>query len=56
MEIEDLNKFYEAIPGLLSNDELKYREHICRGFNGANKTFWDIFTGANFGKVVITLE
>ena len=53
---DDLNEFYETIPRLLSSGGLKYREQICHGFNGASRALWDIFTGANVGKVVITLE
>jgi len=55
MDAADFGEFYETVPPMLNSGELKYLEQVCEGFEPAGEAFRNIFTGDNFGKVVIKL-
>ena len=46
-------EFYETMSQLVASGEIKYVEHIYRGFEEAGQALRDILSGKNKGKVVV---
>ncbi|GAA5969306.1 hypothetical protein JCM11641_007545 [Rhodosporidiobolus odoratus] len=52
----DVSAFYDSVPKWLADGSLpKPKEHVYKGLDDG-QSFLDLFTGANFGKAVISLE
>ncbi|GAA6006453.1 hypothetical protein JCM10207_004939 [Rhodosporidiobolus poonsookiae] len=51
----DISPFYDEVPQLIADGKVKTKEHIYHGLDNG-ESFGDLFTGANFGKAVISLE
>ena len=41
---------------MIASGELKIKEYVVKGLDGAEQAFLDLLTGAAFGKVVISME
>jgi hypothetical protein len=50
------DEFYKTMPKLVKEGKIKYREHITRGLENADKAFLEILKGDNNGKAVVILE
>ena len=47
--------FVRDVGGWLASGKLKYREHMVTGLENAPEAFFGLFTGANFGKLVVNV-
>lgn len=48
-----IEMFYKEMPKLIAEGEMKYREHVIKGFKGAPQGLLDVLMGRNEGKSVI---
>ena len=46
---------FEEILELVSQDKIRYRETITKGFKNAPQALRDVLTGKNFGKQIIEI-
>jgi NADPH-dependent curcumin reductase CurA len=49
-------EFYEKIPQLIANGDLKLREHVYRGLEQAPQAMYDLMKGDNTGKSIVVLS
>ncbi|KAH9935958.1 NAD(P)-binding protein [Epithele typhae] len=48
-------EFYSTVPARVASGEIKYKEHVYKGLEGASQAIVDVQSGANFGKAVIVV-
>jgi len=53
MHDANADAFFDEMPKLVAEGKIKYREHITRGLENADRALRELFTGENFGKAVI---
>jgi len=51
-----VDEFYEKVPQLIANGDIKLQEHIYKGLDEAPQSVYDVQKGSNTGKAVIVLE
>ena len=48
-----LEEFYEKVPSLIANGEIKYKEDVTRGLENVGEVILSVQKGTNKGKAVI---
>lgn len=46
-------EFINQVSSLLSNGQMKYKEHIVQGIDNVPQAFYEVFQGKNFGKTIV---
>lgn len=52
---QDIDAFYNTVPGFIASGEIKPKEHIIKGLDNG-ESFLDLLKGKNFGKAIIVLD
>jgi NADPH-dependent curcumin reductase CurA len=48
--------FYDEVPQLVADGKIKFKEHITKGLENADKALAALFQGDNFGKSIVIVE
>jgi NADPH-dependent curcumin reductase CurA len=48
--------FYRDMPKWLASGEIKYKEDVVEGFEGAEDAFIGLLSGKNMGKLVVRIS
>jgi NADPH-dependent curcumin reductase CurA len=48
--------FYEEMPKLVANGQIKFKEHVTHGLENAAKALAELFSGDNFGKAIVIVS
>ena len=48
-------EFFRTFPMRVAKGEIKYKEHVVRGFENAAQAIVDVQMGTNFGKCVVII-